>query len=366
MTDLEARLLSGILFVALPVGALGANIGLKVLVKRFTFRRPDALSTRLLVDLRVPVVLLVGLTGTLLGFWIAVTKIEYRVFDFVENLGIFGGRASLIAIIAVISYVVATLLKALLTWYVTRQAASSGAIAHDRLVQTVRRVAPFIVYTLATLLGLDAVGVSISPLLASLGIGGVAMAVALTPTLTGFIAGTYVLSEGNLKEGDYLELLTGPTGTVLKVGARSTTLRDRFGNLLIVPNGLLAETIITNHSGPTPILTGIVECGVSSDADLEEVEEICSDIVREIIEESEYAVKEFEPVFRFTEFAGKNVNFRIIFQAYNHTGSIQMKSEIIKRFHTWFKEEEEFDIDVNARKVLTPRSNETMPVLPSY
>lgn len=146
----------------------------------------------------------------------------------------------------------------------------------------------------------------------------------------------------------------------MSVGWRSTVLRNRFNNMIVVPNSLITESIVTNYTTPTPAVTGIVENGVSYDSDLKHVERVSLEVAREVIGESEDANKEFEPVFRFAEFADSNINFRIIFQAVDRVASFAIKHEIIMRLHARFKEEG-IEINYPVRKISMPQNDGYIP-----
>ena len=79
----------------------------------------------------------------------------------------------------------------------------------DRLLPPLRRLLPLFVYYLGTLMAMSALNIPISPIWAGLGIGGIAVALAVQPTLANFFAGTYVVTEGELNMGDYIELSGG-------------------------------------------------------------------------------------------------------------------------------------------------------------
>ena len=189
-------------------------------------------------------------------------------------------------------------------------------------------------------------------MLAGIGIGGLAIALALSPTISSFIAGTYVVAEGHISEGDFVEIDADRAGFVESVGWRSTVLRSRFNNMIVVPNSLITESIVTNYTTPTPAVTGMVTCGVSYDSDLREVERICLKVADEVLEESEDAIKDFEPRVRFFEFADSNINFRIIFQGVDRVATFAMQHEIIMRLHARFKEEG-IEINYPVRKLTT-------------
>ncbi len=132
-----------------------------------------------------------------------------------------------------------------------------------------------IIYAIGILILLDYLNVSITPILAGLGIGGLAIALALQPTLGNFFAGTQIVSDRVVRTGDYIELDNSSIrGYVTDVGWRSTRIRTPFDNLVTIPNSRLADSIITNYYAPNMELGVIVNCGVSYSSDLAHVEDV--------------------------------------------------------------------------------------------
>ena len=172
-------------------------------------------------------------------------------------------------IVAEVSYLASHLTQFLIAWYLRAIAARSTIDLDAKLLPPIRRVLPLTIYFVGALVALDNLDISISPLLAGLGIGGLAVALAVQPTLSNFFAGTYLVTEGELKEGDFIELESGPSGYIAGVDWRSTKIRSRYNNLIIVPNSHMASSVVTNYSSPSPAMNVIVTCGVSYDADLE-------------------------------------------------------------------------------------------------
>ena len=124
------------------------------------------------------------------------------------------------------------------------------------------------------------------------------MALAIQPTLANLVAGTYVMTDGVVGPGDYVELEGSIAGYVVEVGWRSTRIRTWGNNLVVVPNSKFAETIITNYQRPIPAVNVYLPCGVSYDTDLYRVEEICREVMDQILENEPSAVKEYGGWFR--------------------------------------------------------------------
>ena len=347
----------GVLLV-MSLFALITNIILSLTLKYRTIRNSESIDIQLIDAVKGPIMLSIIFSGVALGI-VSLMQIDDPYFDVARDMETWVQRIWSISIVAVITYGISRTLQAVLTWYVKELASKTTTTLDDKFIPIVNRILPVLVYTLGLLIILDILTVPISPLLAGLGIGGLGVALALSPSLSSFIAGTYVVTEGQIKENDYIELDNGLAGFVVDVGWRSTRIRSRLNNLVIIPNNKLTDSILTNYSTPSPVLTGIVECGVSYESDLEQVENISIDVTKAIINESELAVKDFEPVVRFSEFGDSNVNFVIIFQAMDRVASFAIKSAIIKNLYARFKQEG-IEINYPIRKlVMSPESDLT-------
>ena len=196
-----------------------------------------------------------------------------------------------------------------------------------------------VVYAFGVLVLLDYLDIAITPIVAGLGIGGLAVALALQPTLTNFFASTQIVSDRVVRVGDYVELDSGVRGYVTDVGWRSTRIRTSFNNMVIIPNSRLADSIITNYHGPSMELAVIVNAGVSYSSDLAHVESVALKVAREVIQDLDEAVKTFEPWFGYEEFGESNINFWVWLQATDRIASFRVKSELIKRLHARFNQE---------------------------
>ncbi len=227
---------------------------------------------------------------------------------------------------------------AFLEWYLVAVASQTSSAFDDVIVRFLTRFLKVIVIGVAVLITLDAAGLSINPLLGGLGISGLAVALALQPTLSNIFAGAYVLSEGMIEEGDYIELQGGPAGYVVNIGWRSTKIRTWLNNFVIIPNSVMSSTIVTNYSGPDPKMNILVTCGVSYDSDLDRVNEIALETAREAIAANDEAVKDMEPWFGFDRFGDSNIDFWVFLQATDRVGSFIVMNDLIKRLHARFRE----------------------------
>ncbi|MCY4582876.1 MAG: mechanosensitive ion channel family protein [Chloroflexi bacterium] len=254
------------------------------------------------------------------------------------------------AIVIVGAFATSNVFIAVANWYSLTVAISTKTNLDDRILPVAKRVIPLSVYAIGGLIVLDMLGGSISPLLGGLGITGLAVALALQPTLSNFFAGTNILSEGVFTEGDYIELQGGPAGYVQSVGLRSTRIRTWLNNDVIIPNSVLSSSIMVNYSRPDPRMNVLVMCGVSYDSDLSRVNEVALEVARETIAANAEAEKE-DPWFGYERFGDSNIDFWVFLQAKDRVGSFIVTNDLIKRLHARFREEG-IEINYPVRKVM--------------
>jgi small-conductance mechanosensitive channel len=136
-----------------------------------------------------------------------------------------------------------------------------------------RMAARIVIGILAVLMGLQSLGVPVTPLLTTLGIGSLAVALALQDTLANFFAGLYLLADRPVRPGDYVKLSEGGAeGYIENIGWRSARLRTLKGNTVIVPNQKLSQNILTNYNLPQADMILIVQVTVPFETDLAAVE----------------------------------------------------------------------------------------------
>ena len=292
---------------------------------------PTELDSRILHALRRPITLGIVVLGGHLAFTVPLdlSKGQQDAVDTVAAL-----LGIILGVLAVASFI-----ARVFDWYVENVALRSRISIDSRLFPLFRRIAVASVYGFGALLMLDQLNINISPLIAGLGLGGLAVALAIQPTLANLFAGTYVMTEGVISPGDYIELENGVAGYVIGVGWRSTRIRTWRNNLVVVPNSKFAETIITNYQQPVPAVNIFLTCGVSYDSDLYRVERVCHEVMNEVLDTNPDAVKEYGAWFGYDSFGDSNINFWLFIQAKNRLASFVVQTDLMQRVHKRFREE---------------------------
>ncbi|HEV2176746.1 MAG TPA: mechanosensitive ion channel family protein [Terriglobia bacterium] len=152
-------------------------------------------------------------------------------------------------------------------------------------LERVTQPAAFLVHAVfglvAVIIVLDNLGIHLTAVWTTLGIGSVAVALALQDTLGNFFAGLYLVADRPVNHGDYIKLDSGQEGFVTHIGWRSTLLRTGQNNLVVVPNSTLAKAVIINYSMPEDRLALHIAVSVACDSNPRQVEKLLTEIARE-------------------------------------------------------------------------------------
>jgi len=193
-----------------------------------------------------------------------------------------------------------------------RTGASEGALPS---VSLIAHVAAAGIYVLGALVVLERLGISITPIVTALGVGGLAVALALQDTLANLFAGLRILAAGKLRQGDFVKLESGQEGYIQDISWAQTTLRQMPNNLVVVPNTKLATAITTNYHLPDLEQGVVVNVGVAHGSELARVERVTLEVARQVQAEVEGAVRAFEPLLRFQGFGPSSIDFVVILRA---------------------------------------------------
>lgn len=207
-------------------------------IKKLVRKTKTQLDDLLIDALQKPVVVLVFLA----------------VLDYGKNLLVLSSRATLIynqvinvGYIIAATWFVVKFIDAVLANYLLPLAKKSSSTLDDTLFPLVKGVVNFILYALAIIFVIDYLGFEVTSLLAGLGIGGLAFALAAQDVLSNFFGGAAVITDKPFKVGDRI-LIDGKDGFVRKIGIRSTSLETFDGTMVVLPNKTVAASVLENIS----------------------------------------------------------------------------------------------------------------------
>ncbi len=173
---------------------------------------------------------------------------------------------------------------------------------------------------------------SITPVLASAGLAGFAVAFAAKDTIANFFGGVSIFMDKPFKIGDYIILDSGERGEVVHIGLRSTRIKTRDDVLISIPNSIIASSKIVNESAPQPRFRVRVPVSVAYGSDILRVEEL----LKQIASSCEYVVSSPEPRVRLRNLGSSGLEFEllcwVVEPRYKGRAVHYLNSEIYRRF----------------------------------
>ncbi|MBH31484.1 MAG: mechanosensitive ion channel protein MscS [Candidatus Marinimicrobia bacterium] len=215
-------------------------------------------------------------------------------------------------------------------------AESNDAFPSTTMISNLVRI---VIITVGALVVFQTLGISITPVLTALGVGGLAISLALKDTLSDLFAGLHILLSRKVVPGDLVELDTLHKGTVRNISWRNTIIQDRRNNTVVIPNSRLSTAIMRNFDMPVKQLIARVACGVSYDSDLEQVEQVVLEVANNVQSTVEGAISDYEPSMVFISFGESSIDFRVSMGAEHYSGQWAVTHEFIKQISKRFGEE---------------------------
>lgn len=341
--------LDSLLAWGLPAGFVLAGVFFGWLFEHVVLRRLQRLSLKTKTNWDNALIGAVRHTPilwfTALGAWLATRTLQLS--DVLRRILEQG-----LSVLIIISFtlVVARAASALVASYSSQGRASTAGAT---LVTTLTRL---VIFVLGGLFVLQSVGIPITPLITGLGIGGLAIALALQPTLANTFAGVQIIASGQIRKGDYIRLETGEEGHVTDIKWRNTTIKALWDDHeVVVPNSRLGDSVVVNYSLPSRPYWVRIEVGVHYDSDLDHVERVVSEVARESAEACGCGPDQAEPVMRFHQFGDSSIDFFVRIRVDRYEMQYRLRHEFIKRLHMRFNEEG-IEIPFPIRTLYVPKT----------
>ncbi|MBI2629341.1 mechanosensitive ion channel family protein [Candidatus Pacearchaeota archaeon] len=231
-------------------------------------------------------------------------------------------------VIILIGYLGFVLLDILIFGWWRKLAQKTKSKIDDNLISIIHGILQTSLIVLAIVFILNLWGIEVTPILAGLGIAGIAVALALQPTLNNIIAGISLILDKSIREEDVIYLDEKTEGRVEKIGLRSTKIITSNDEIIIVPNNKLAESRIENISLPEPKTRIVIPFSVAYGSDIEKVKKI---VIKEITTiKNAYASP--KPFVRFMKMGDSSLNFEAYF--YIHMTSLANRDNSIDEANT--------------------------------
>jgi small-conductance mechanosensitive channel len=238
-------------------------------------------------------------------------------------------------------------LVVLVIWSVTVVAARVGVRLvknYNESRQTVAKTASLFttltsigVYVTGALIVFQYLGVSIAPILAALGVGGLAVALALRDTLANFFSGLQIIASRRLRVGDFVQLENGREGFVTDITWLHTTIREPINNLVVIPNERIASATFTNLSLPTEQTQMSANVKLAYGNDLARVEALTLEVAFAV--KDEFAPETPPPVVRLMSADDTGLTLAVLLHVRRYADHIRVRHEFYKRLLVRYEQE---------------------------
>ncbi len=213
---------------------------------------------------------------------------------------------------------------------------SDGAFPGSSIFVNVTKI---LIFVFGFIFLLQQLGISIAPILTALGVGGLAVALALQDTLANLFAGLNVIAGRRLKQGDFIQLENGQEGVIEDITWRNTVVRELSNTKIIVPNTKMATSIIKNYTVPSLEIFVAVKISLDYNSDLVRIEKILVDVARQVMQEGEGTIVGHEPFVRYKEFADYSIDCEVFMKSVSFGDRPLVRHNFIKKLHHAFQKE---------------------------
>ncbi|MGM0466271.1 MAG: mechanosensitive ion channel family protein [Acidobacteriota bacterium] len=224
-------------------------------------------------------------------------------------------------LIIVITLLIIKVVNDLATHWKEDWAAKTASTADDRLIPLIEKIIKVIILALAVIFIFDSWEIDISPLLATAGIAGIALSLAVKDSLANVLGGLQLVLDKTFKVGDKIKLESGELGVIFDIGLRSTKLRTYDNEVIYIPNGYLANAKIKNYTVPDLKLRVNVEFGVAYGSDTDKVREVVVNILKKM----DKVLENPEPAVEFLNMSDFSLDFIARAWVENYIDAYSMK-----------------------------------------
>lgn len=291
----------------------------------FTSKTKTKLDDLIILQIKKPCTYLI----ILLGIYTALVPLDIPV-----NILSFIDEVILSLAIILFAMVFAKVADAFIDVWGNEWAEKTRSTIDDSLLPLMHKTSKVLFFVFCIILILKVWGVNVSSLLAGVGIAGIVLGLALKDSLANIFGGMSIVMDKSIKVGDKIRLGTGEIGVVKDIGLRSTKLKTIDNDTLTIPNGILAQSVITNYIPSDNKKREIINFSVGYGADVEKVEKV----VLKALEKIEGAIYDPKPIVVFREMGESGLNFSaIIWSTWQSSSTLKevrgVKIESTKRIY---------------------------------
>jgi len=299
--------------------------------KMLTKKTKTTIDDHLMANLRRPIKWI----SVILAAYLAL-QIFYPGFSLLEYNT---DQIFIILFLIVGTYTLNSVFHALMDWYAEEVAPKTDSKFDDEIFPLFKKVGSAMIYVVGLTVILGQFGVEIGALIAVLGVGSLAVALALQDTLGNFFAGVHLLADRPVRPGDYIKVDgTDIIGTIEEIGWRSTRIRTWDNNIVYVPNSKMSSSILVNYFNPNEEMGYAMSFGVSYEDDPEEVIKALWEALKRTAKKTNKIVEPESSTVRADEFGDSAVNYKVIVKIPIYGDRFGVKGEMVKQIFYVFKE----------------------------
>ena len=318
-------------FVALAIIFYTVIMALFRSIKLMTSKTKTTLDDHLIKNLRRPMKWI----SVIFAAYVAL-HMFYPDFDLWDH-----GTDQIFTILFIIvgTYTVDKIFCALLDWYAEEMAPKTDSKFDDEIFPLFKKIGRALVYVIGLTVVFNQLGIEISALIAALGVGGLAVALALQDTLGNFFAGVHLLADRPVRPGDYIKIEgTDVIGTIEEIGWRSSKIRTWDNNIVYVPNSKMSSSILLNYYNPGEEMSYAMSFGVSYDDDPEEVIDALKEALKRTSKETGKIVELENSVVRADKFLDSAIDYKVIVKIPVYGDRFGVQGEMTKQIFYVFQE----------------------------
>ena len=299
---------------AIVVGKVAYWFLSKVL-KKFTQKSKTKFDDILIDMMEEPLVVVV----VLMGFWYGLERLTFS-----DGIDEFIAHSMQAAVILTVTWMIVRLLDALIEQYIVPLAAQSETDLDDMILPVIRKAAKSMTWILGIIVALNNAGIEIGPLIAGLGIGGLALAMAAKDTVSNFFGGFTIFTDKPFKVGDRIKV-GDFDGSIYEVGLRSSRMRTLEGRMVTIPNARIADSMIENVS-EEPTRKIVNKLGLVYDVNADQIRQAI-DLLNGIAKESSAHIDE-KVITGFTGFGDSALELLFIYYIKSGEDIIGVQTDI--------------------------------------
>ena len=233
-----------------------------------------------------------------------------------------------ILIVLLIAFTVSRIVKTLMKWYINKD---KGVGTNQTMLIFGRKVLSGVVYLIAGLIILGQFEIQIGPLLAGLGVVGLAIAFGLQETMTNLFAALFIVLDKSINVGNWIQLEDGTKAYIEDISWRSVRIRTIGNNTVIVPNNKFVSQNIASYDYPVPSFYTSIGVGVAYGSDLEKVEYTAMQAAEKVIKDEGITDQDSNPIIRYKKFGESSIDLIVIVKVDKVQDEGRIKHALVKQ-----------------------------------